>query len=493
MVFVVDQSEVWSVSVVDGASSRLDDAAADFCFDPCVATDSARVAWIEWDIPDMAWDAARVAVRAVDGGAIERRRPAHSVQQARWMPDGSLLSIRDDHGWLNVWSDDSPLIDDQVEHAGPTWGHGQCSYAASPDGERVVFTRNERGFGRLCLFDRAHASVVELGRGVHAQVSWAGHLVAALRSGACTPPEVVVYDLSVEPPSRSTIAVGPAFPWDRESLVEPELLEVPTPDGGVVPCRWYPAAHVDTRAHVDIGEHGATPRTLCWIHGGPTDQWQVSFMPRLEYYRSRGWDIVVPDHRGSTGHGREFQQALNGRWGELDVDDVAAVLGFVYETGRGTAARTALMGGSAGGFTVLGVIAHHPGLVCAAAVSYPVADLADLEQRSHRFERHSVWRLVAKPGESAEGERLLRDRSPIHLAAQISVPVLLAHGSDDPVVPVSQSTMLVERITAAGGRADLVVYADEGHGFRAPEHQIDDYRRTEAFLELHVPVKPHQG
>jgi dipeptidyl aminopeptidase/acylaminoacyl peptidase len=483
---VIDQTEVWSVSLADRVATRLDDGLADFCFDPAVAPGGDRVAWLEWDIPDMPWDAARIAVRTLADAHLVRHRPAHSVQQPRWMPDGSMLSVRDDRGWLNVWTEDAPLLDEPIEHAGPTWGLGQRSYVASPTGERVAFTRNEGGFGRLCVFDRADGSVTELGRGVHGQISWEGNLIAALRSGARTPPEVVVYDLSCRPPRRSTVAIAPTAGWDRAQLVEPELLEASASDGVVIPFRWYPAGSTESG-------RSAASRTICWIHGGPTDQWQVTFMPRIEYFRSRGWNIVVPDHRGSTGHGREFQQALEGRWGEADSDDVAAVLRSLHRAGTTEPGRTVLMGGSAGGFTALGVVARHPGLVRAVSVSYPVTDLVDLERRSHRFERHSVWRLVARPGETAAGDRRLRERSPVQLASLISVPIALAHGSDDPVVPVDQSRELADRIVAAGGRVDLVVYDGEGHGFRSPEHQRDDYRRTEAFLEFHVPAEPLQG
>ena len=101
-----------------------------------------------------------------------------------------------------------------------------------------------------------------------------------------------------------------------------------------------------------------------------------------------GWNVLVPDHRGSTGHGRAYQQALTGRWGELDVADTAAVLEHAHAAGWADPAHTVLMGASAGGFTVLGVLARHPHLAAAAVVSYPVSDLADLAERSHRFERH---------------------------------------------------------------------------------------------------------
>jgi dipeptidyl aminopeptidase/acylaminoacyl peptidase len=145
------------------------------------------------------------------------------------------------------------------------------------------------------------------------------------------------------------------------------------------------------------------------------------------------------------------------------------------------------MGASAGGFTVLGVLARHRGLAAAAVVSYPVADLADLAERSHRFERHSTWRLVGVPGSSDEVDQRYRDRSPVHLAQLIRTPVLVFHGDADPVVPVEQSRLLAERIRDAGGSVELVIRAGEGHGFRLRTNQVDEYERTGAFLRRHVP------
>ncbi len=497
VVHVVDQAEVWAVDVAAGAMHRLDAGSADFCFDPAVVPrggDHPGLAvWQAWDVPDMPWDASRVEVAPLPGGAgratgLTVPRPAHAVQQVRPLPDGRLGTIRDDTGWLNVWVGDVPVVDEPYEHAGPTWGLGQRTWAASPDGAWIAFTRNERGFGRLCVAELATGRVVEVDRGVHGQLSWEGTRLAALRTGARTPTAVVVHDLTdpSAPGTRTTVAVGPTWPWDRDALVEPELLEVATADGGVVPARWYPAAR----------EAGRPARVICWLHGGPTDQWQVTFLPRIEYWRSRGWDIVVPDHRGSTGHGRAHQQALAGRWGELDVADTAAVLRAVHAAGRATPARTVLMGGSAGGFTVLGTLAAHPELAAAAMVAYPVTDLGGLAERSHRFERHATWRLVGRPGEDEEVERRYRERSPAWFAPRIVTPLLVVHGADDPVVPVAQSRVLVERIRAArgaGAHVELVVYPGEGHGIRLREHQRDEFERTAAFLEHHVPVTPGPG
>ncbi len=129
------------------------------------------------------------------------------------MPDGSTITVRDDTGWLNVWVGDRPLVDEPFEHAGPSWGMGQRSYAVSPDGGRVAFTRNERGFGRLCVADVRTGDVTEIARGVHGQLTWVGDRLAAIRSGARTPTQIVVYDTdAIRPPARGSGACWPSVP-----------------------------------------------------------------------------------------------------------------------------------------------------------------------------------------------------------------------------------------------------------------------------------------
>jgi dipeptidyl aminopeptidase/acylaminoacyl peptidase len=192
----------------------------------------------------------------------------------------------------------------------------------------------------------------------------------------------------------------------------------------------------------------------------------------------------VPDHRGSTGHGRAYQQALRGRWGELDVSDTVDAIVHAHTRGWGSPARTAIVGSSAGGFTALGVIAANPALIAAGIVAYPVTDLADLAERSHRFEQHYTDSLV---GPLPESGRLYRDRSPVNFADRLAaIPLLVMHGDSDLVVPVDQSTEFVEHCRSAGGDVELVVYEGEGHGFRKPENQLDEYRRMQAFLATHV-------
>jgi len=221
---------------------------------------------------------------------------------------------------------------------------------------------------------------------------------------------------------------------------------------------------------------------LCWVHGGPTDQWRVDFRPRIAYWWSRGWDVLVVDPRGTTGHGRDYQQALNGAWGRMDVDDAASLIAHAHDAGWATPHRTVMIGGSSGGLTVLGLLADHPALVAGAVASYPVSDLSGLAASTHRFEAHYTDSLVGSPSEPATA-RLMATLSPLHRAESIVGPLLLFHGTDDPVVPIEQSDALVDSIRRHGGDVDYVVYDGEGHGFRDPANQRDEYVRTQWFLD----------
>ena len=465
--YVVDLAEVRVVDLATRRSTRVDDDSADFVIDPSWSP-NGDLHWVEWDVPDMPWDRTRVARVRRATGEQDRLVPQHAVQQIRFLPDGTLLHVCDAGGWLNVQVGERPLVDEPFEHAGPTWGPGQRSYIASPDGEWVAFTRNELGFGRLCIASVHDGQVREVARGVHGQLSWQGTRLAALRTGARTPTQAVVYDTTTW--QRTVVAVGPEGDWADDELVEPQAFQIITDDRGgdsTVHARLYRADH----------DHG---RLIVWLHGGPTDQWQVTFMPRIAFWRSRGWHVLVPDHRGSTGHGRQYQQALRGRWGELDVLDTLAVTQGAQAQGLAEPHGTVVFGSSSGGVTALEAVAAAPGTYAAAAVLYPVTDLIDLADRSHRFERHYTDTLV---GPLPEYREVAAQRSPAHHPDRFtSTPLLVLHGDADPVVPVEQSQVFIERVRAAGGNAALHVYAGEGHGFRQLANQLDEYRRVEEFL-----------
>ena len=193
----------------------------------------------------------------------------------------------------------------------------------------------------------------------------------------------------------------------------------------------------------------------------------------------RGFTVLQPDYRGSTGYGRAYAQALGGHWGDRDVADVAAGIRHAEKEGWADPARVALMGGSAGGMTVLLVAAQHPELVHAVVALYPVCDLIDLAATTHRFESGYTLRLV---GPLPDASDTYRDRSPVTHASGIRAPVLLLHGNADDNVPAAQSEAIENALRAARVPVERHVYDGEGHGWRRAATIADDLERVDAFL-----------
>lgn len=476
--------------VADGPWPRRLSAAPDFALDPSWSADGASVAWHEWSDPAMPWDDSRIVVAPALGSGPLTAVPvgrdgcsgeAAAVSQPLFSPDGSTLAfLCDASGWLNLWRagpdgrDPVPLLVEPAEHGGPTWGPGQRSFAWSPDGRQVAFCRNEDGFGRLCVVDLAGGVARSLDRGVYRSLSWVGDRIAGLRSGARSPDQVVVLDPRAAGASRRSVARGPLAGFEAGGLVEPEPVSWPGEDlpgvGTTVHGRLY-------RAGV-----GAGP-LLVWVHGGPTDQNRVCFDARIAFFCDRGWHVLQVDHRGSTGWGRRYTQSLRGQWGRLDVADTAAGMRAAVDRGWADAGGMVPIGSSAGGLTVLLLLATYPELCAAGVDRYGVTDLFDLDETTHRFEAHYLRSLV---GDLPAAATRYRDRSPINRAGRIAAPLLVLQGSADNVVPQYQSDALVAAVRSAGGTVEYQVYDGEGHGWSRPEVVTDELERTWAFLQRNV-------
>jgi dipeptidyl aminopeptidase/acylaminoacyl peptidase len=461
---VADWSEVWGLDTETLETWVFHDA-SDFAMDPAGVAGGASLAW---NRPEMSWTTSRIQPHvARDGVSVQQPRRDRVGRLAGWIDDES--------GWWNVvvMRDDGTTvrIKEPREHAGPVWGPGQRTWCPSPDGTMVALARNDDGFGSLWVRDINGNDAWQVARGIHGCLSWEGNVLAAVRSGARTPQQLVAYDVSdLDSPARAILCTPADARWTTEhdaDLVEPTTQTARVADGTNVPFR----------AYAPLSPNGGL---IVWVHGGPIDQWQVTFRPRLTTWISRGWTVAVPDHRGTTGHGRAFREALDGCWGDIDVTDTLAVVhemrarGFTPET-------TVMMGGSAGGLTALGVAAREPDSVAGVVVSYPVVDLAEMLRHDDPFEGHYMPTLL---GASDPNDAHLAMRSPLAGAASLArVPILAFHGDNDHSVPLVHSERLRDAVASAGGDVDLVVFAGEGHGFKLRESLVREFEMTEEFLD----------
>jgi dipeptidyl aminopeptidase/acylaminoacyl peptidase len=448
---------------IDGTQWPQRVSHADYAWDPSWSPDGRELAWHEWTLPDMPWDVSRIVVRDEDGKTrVVADAPA--CGQPRFSRDGAHLAYVREH---KLWVDDAPVLDEQCEHAEPSWGPGQRSFAWSPDGNELAWCRNEEAFGRLVIGAPGGKSARELSKGWHRGIDWGAPGIVCTRSGAVTPAQVVV--LASNGSARRSIGRGPVGGFERTPLVEPKPVSWKSGSATVHGLLWRPA---------EPAARGAR-RLLVHVHGGPTGQALADWNPRVQYYVQRGWTVLQPNFRGSTGYGDAYRRALEGRWGELDTDDVAAGIRHALREGWGDGALVALMGGSAGGLTVLNVAARYPDLVAAVVALFPVTDLLALDATTHRFESGYNTRLV---GPLPEARARYIANSTITHASQITAPVLLLHGSDDTSVPPSQSAELEDALRRAGSPVERHVYDGEGHGWRRAATIADELDRIDSFL-----------
>jgi len=189
------------------------------------------------------------------------------------------------------------------------------------------------------------------------------------------------------------------------------------------------------------------------------------------------------NYRGSTGHGRAYMLAGRERWGIVDVEDCLGGVDALGAQGLAAPRRAVILGGSAGGYTVLQSLVTYPGRYRAGVCLFGVSNLFTLASDTHKFEARYLDLLVGPLPEAAER---YRQRSPIFHADRIVDPLILFHGDQDRVVPLDQSERIVASLRARGVPHEFHVYQGEGHGWRRPETIEHFLRATERFLRQHV-------
>ncbi len=430
----------------------------DFYSSPELSSDGGMLAFISWDHPDMPWDRTQLwRGRFSEGNLTDLRciagqDGAESVLQPRWAPDGRLVHISDRTGWWNLYIDDEPLAPMEAEFAGPAWNFGDSDYAILPDG-RLFATWKNAGTAYLGVVEGGCAHPLDLPYGYFAHLCPASldgeDGVLAIAGGPSRSPELVRISIAgeVEVLRRSRPDV-----LAEEWVSAGEPFDFPTGDGEVAHAIYY-----SPRNPGYVAPEGELPPLIVTSHGGPTANASRVLDLRTQFWTTRGFGVLDVDYRGSTGYGRSFRGALEGRWGLADVEDCAGAAHWLAESGRVSSNRMVVRGASSSGLTAMAALARHR-TFSGAVVLFGVADLTSLNATTHKFESRYVGRLVPEPE--------LVARSPLELVGNIAAPVMFVHGLDDKVVPPDQSRRMVAALRQNGVRALLVEIVGESHGFR---------------------------
>ena len=455
---------------LDGGTPTILVSGTDFVAAPRLSPDGTQLAWLEWDHPDMPWDATRLRFAPVlhDGTlgepALAAGGPDESIVQPEWSPDGTLHLVSDRSGWWNLYRlvegpRLEPLAPMEAEFADPPWLFGRSSYGFLPDGSIIAAVRRE---GHDHLFHIAPGHLIGEVETPFTEFETLRALDGGIVALAGSPTDTWVV-VRIDP---STLAVSgvlrraSTISLDPAAFAVPESIEFPTSGGRTAHALFYRPTNPDFEA-----PEGELPPLVVLTHGGPTSNALTTLELSRQFLPSRGIAVVDVDYGGSTGYGRAVRRELDGQWGVVDVDDTVAAARFLVERGDVDPDRLAIEGGSAGGFTTLAALAFRDTFT-AGISHFGVADLESLARDTHKFESRYEDRLV---GPLPEALATYRERSPVYAFDRISCPVLVLQGLEDRVVPPSQGEEIVAALKRNGIPHAYLAFEGEGHGFRGAE------------------------
>jgi len=254
---------------------------------------------------------------------------------------------------------------------------------------------------------------------------------------------------------------------------------------GLVPAEDFEWASSDgLRIHGFVYRTPHRPKgTIVLIHGGPSAHAGEYLNPEVQYYLARGFNVFLPNYRGSTGYGLDFREKIKETgWGGLEQEDISSGIEALMRAGLAEPGRVGVTGTSYGGYSSWWQITHAPRELVAAAA--PICGMTDLvvDYYSTRpdLRPYSEEMLGGSPEEVPER---YRERSPVHYVGNIKGRLLIVQGALDPNVTPENVTAVRRALEAAGVPYELLVFEDEGHGIRKKENRRKLYRRLADFFE----------
>ncbi|MFL5522773.1 MAG: alpha/beta fold hydrolase [Gemmatimonadaceae bacterium] len=271
----------------------------------------------------------------------------------------------------------------------------------------------------------------------------------------------------------------------REALAEQKPISYQSADGLTVPA--YLTLPV-----------GVSPKNLpmvVYVHGGPwgRDTWGYSSIP--QFLANRGYAVLQPNFRASTGYGKKFLNAGNNEWGQKMQDDISNGVRYLIAQGIADPKRVGIMGGSYGGYATLAGLAFTPDLYAAGVSIVGPSNLLTLLNSIPPYWEsiRTIFNERMGNPNTAEGKAQLVRQSPLNSANKIKAPLLVIQGANDPRVNRAESEQIVVALRDRGFPVEYLLAPDEGHGFARPINNLVLFTAAEKFLAKHLGGRYQEG
>ncbi len=285
-----------------------------------------------------------------------------------------------------------------------------------------------------------------------------------------------------EPRSEQLSKLGQPVDIPREWIGNTQTIEYKAKDGTKIPAVLTTPANVENQKNLP---------TIILPHGGPESYDQLSYDWLAQYFSSRGYLVLQPNFRGSTGFGWKFKKQGRGEWAGLMQDDVSDGVKALVDGGFSDPDRICIVGASYGGYSALAGGAFTPDLYkCVIAVA-PVSDLPRLLTTEKRENQRGSWvveywhRVIGDP---KKHKQKLKDISPVNFADAFKAPVLLVHGNDDTVVKIKQSSVMSSALKKAGKEVEFVKVKGGDHWLSTSETRLETLQAIDSFIAKHNPA-----
>lgn len=397
----------------------------------------------------------------IDGEAINAR-------EACWSPDSKRLAFSSDvNGFyqIGIYDLDRGSIAWVYNHDGddstPDW---------SPDGGRLAFIHNHGPENRVIILnlDGGDSACYQAGHGVHSRPRFTpdGHQVVIGFENPCQPNDLWLLSLVSGEFRQLTRSLPTSL--ESQDFVFPEHIYYPSLDGTPVPGLLFKPDRIS----------GMQPAVIV-VHGGPNWSYQFAWNPLMQHLTSRGWVVLAPNYRGSTGYGRDWQLASRFDLGGVDTADVVAAADYLVRENLADPKRIAVTGRSHGGYLTMTCLTQYPERWAAGAAVVPFLNWFTAHANVRADLQH--WD-IENMGDPEQNSALWREHSPFFFLDRIQAPLQLICGANDPRCPASESLAAQQALQALGKPVDLVLYPDEGHTFMRLENLYDAEKRRVSFL-----------